>query len=537
MAEEKEVIKIEIEGGENIQKAKNSLSELKAELKAAKAAALNGDGAAAKRIAELTDKMDDLRDSTKSLQGSGIERLKNSFGLLTDGFKNFDGDKIKTAFKGIGTAMSAIPLILIIEGVKYLVENFDELSKGSGVLATTLRALGDAFTAVKDFITDSVGATDDYTRALEKQGEAIKTNSDELNAALNSQIAAFDRQIAVAKASGKSTVELEQAKQQAIIDTNLAVARQIQAFVEAGGEFDDEKKKLLTASLEAIKGAKVQEYVIEQNDLKGKTDLYKKHLDEKKKSSDELDAYNKKRAEDESNAEELQAQAAIDRDNAATQAKINNAVYTQEQIDAINAAASAKEYENSLKSIELNKERLSNELAATQQGLEGAQALSDIFFLIKSNKNKQAGKEDEAQAKKQFEVNKAFQIANATIQGAQAVLGAYSSGAALPVIGAIAGPLYAAAAGLVAIRNIAQIKATQFKGGSAGASSTPTTPTLPSANTNVPTINPANNNNTTTFTGNVNNNVPTTPTKVFVTEGDIRRSSERVDRLIDQATY
>lgn len=107
----------------------NSLKQLRLDLKAAQAAALNGDGKAAQRVAELKDKIDDLKDSTNSLQGSGVERLNTSMGLLTDAFQNFDIDKIKTGFKGIGAAMSAIPLILLIEGIKYLIENFDKVAK------------------------------------------------------------------------------------------------------------------------------------------------------------------------------------------------------------------------------------------------------------------------------------------------------------------------------------------------------------------------------------------------------------------------
>jgi len=107
----------------------NSLKQLRLDLKAAQAAALNGDGKAAQKVAELKDKIDDLKDSTNSLQGSGVERLNTSMGLLTDAFQNFDVDKIKTGFKGIGAAMSAIPLILLIEGIKYLIENFDKVAK------------------------------------------------------------------------------------------------------------------------------------------------------------------------------------------------------------------------------------------------------------------------------------------------------------------------------------------------------------------------------------------------------------------------
>lgn len=534
MATEKEVIQIEVDGGESVAKAKNSIAELKKELIAAKAAALNGDGAAAKRVAELTDKMEDLKDETNTLRGSGIEKLKNSFGLLTDGFKNFDGGKISTAFKGIGSAMKAIPLLLIVEGVRYLIENFDELSKGSGFLATILRAVGDAFEYVKNFITDLVGATDDSTRALEKQGEAIKESAEKAKEAIASQTAAFDRQIAVAKAAGKSTVELEKAKQQAIIDTNLAVARQIEAFVRAGGELDDEKKKLLSASLESIKNAKVQEYVIEQADNKQKTEAYKKSLEEKKKAKDELDAYNKKKAQDDLTAEQLQEQAARDLDRAA---RVEDEVLTQEQINAVKAAASAKAYEDELAESEkrkaLKKKEIEEGLALTSQSLQASQALSDAFFALKiQGANGDAKKELELK-KKQFQVNKAFAISNAIMSG---IMGVQSQLQAGPIIG----PILAGIVGVTAALNVAKIAAAKFDGGNIDTSggSTSSATTLPSANTNLPTINPAQNNqNTTSFTGNQNNNFQQGPTKVFVTEVDVRKSKDRVDKLIEQSVY
>ena len=107
----------------------NSLKQLKLDLKAAQSAALNGDGKAAQKVAELNDKIIDLKKETHNLTNTGIERLEASMGLLTEGFNKFDTKKIKDGFKGIGAAMSAIPLILIIEGVKYLIENFDKVAK------------------------------------------------------------------------------------------------------------------------------------------------------------------------------------------------------------------------------------------------------------------------------------------------------------------------------------------------------------------------------------------------------------------------
>jgi len=78
MATQKDVIQIDVAGGDKVKEATGYVENIRKELTKAKAAALNGDGAAAKRVAELTDKMEDLKDETRSLQGSGVEKLKNS---------------------------------------------------------------------------------------------------------------------------------------------------------------------------------------------------------------------------------------------------------------------------------------------------------------------------------------------------------------------------------------------------------------------------------------------------------------------------
>lgn len=133
----------------------NSLKQLRLDLKAAQSAALNGDGKAAERVAELKDKIDDLKDSTQSLQGSGVERLNTSIGLLTEGFANFDTDKVKTGFKGIGAAMSAIPIVLLIEGVKLLIDNFDKVKE---VVQNLIPSFKEQFNLTKELNAANVEA-------------------------------------------------------------------------------------------------------------------------------------------------------------------------------------------------------------------------------------------------------------------------------------------------------------------------------------------------------------------------------------------
>lgn len=209
----------------------NALKQLKADLKAAQSAALNGDGAAAKKVAELKDKIDDLKDSTKSLQGSGVEKLNTSIGLLTEGFSNFDADKVKTGFKGIGAAMSAIPIILIIEGIKALIENFDVVVKFAKNM------------------TDSFSDTERAVKAL-----TLSTEKDTVaNKALISQ---YDNEIKLLQAKGGSEKELTELKKKKLLVELAELQNSVRlryAKVQEVIANDDISESLLRASIAAAK--------------------------------------------------------------------------------------------------------------------------------------------------------------------------------------------------------------------------------------------------------------------------------------------
>ena len=537
---EKTVISIEVEG---TGKAINSIKELKAELKAAQSAALNGDGKAAKRVAELKDKMDDLKDTTKSLQGSGVEKISSGFSLLGQGFKDFDFDKIKTGFKGLGSAMSAIPIFLIIEGISYLVQNFDELSKGSGFLATILRSVSDAISWLVDGFTDLIGVTSESSRAIEDQGEAMVKANEKSQEALQATTSEFDRQLAVAKAAGKSTIEIERAKQQAIIDTNYEIAKGIEAQVRAGGEFTDEMKKQLSGSLEAIKNAKVKEYEITENDNKAKQEQYKKHLEEQNKirqdneklisentiAGAQIDKDNRKLIADDISAEEAEKlKLAKERDDAEYAALVKK---IQDEKDAAAQKLLIEKY------LQEQKQSLRN------ADLNNAAAVIGLFKQLTS-KNKEL-------QKVALVAENGIAIAKMIIANSASNVAVTAQGAALAV--ATGGASVAAAAALVIRNNIstgigvaASIAATAkalgaLGGGDAGSAPTLSggsgggSPSIPTSN-GTPSI-AAPTQNTTTFTGNVNNNFNQTPIKTYVVETDLRNSTNTIDKIKDQATF
>lgn len=80
-----------------------------------------------KAINETEGKIGDLKDSFQTLRGSGVERLTGSIGLLREGFLNADPEKLSIGLQGLKAAMSAIPIFLLIEGLKLLIENFQSI--------------------------------------------------------------------------------------------------------------------------------------------------------------------------------------------------------------------------------------------------------------------------------------------------------------------------------------------------------------------------------------------------------------------------
>lgn len=540
MAEEVVALKVDIQGTE---RSINSLKDLKAARKDLQNAFLQGDEQAIKSLKKLDDAMGDLQDATKSVQGDGVEPLRNSFRLFTEGLTNFDFGKIGTAFKGLGAAIKAVPIFLLVEGITYLITNFKELSEGTGIVAKALKPIGDLFTWITDKIyalTDAIGLTNSE---LDKMGEAVKTNADKAKEALSQQTAEYDRQIAVAKAAGKSTVELEQAKQQAIIDTNVAIVKQIEAFVRAGGVLDEEKQKLLTASLEAIKNAKVQEYVIEETAEKAKADLAKKASDERKKLMEEETAKRLEEIEKQRKYEEEQNRIRAEESKRITKEitdfQSNFLKQQKEESDNKYLEDQAKEErkakqkeEDAKKEIELERVKEQQKAEITTKSVQAAQALTNLYFEGQLRAAKGNADKEREIKKKQFNINKAFGITNAVIDGVRSVQAALTQ---TPPLSYVLAALNAA----LAIANVTQIASAKFddSGGGSGASGAnaiqgsvggASAPTIASPNNTVTQIDDK---------GMINKaKEEEKPQKVYVTESDITEKQKRVSLMENAAT-
>lgn len=198
--------------------ADTSLKGLKKELKELRDAQANvtqGSGEwkkLAKQINDVEGQLGDLNDSFTTLRGSGIERVNASIGLLGEGFRNFDTEKIKIGFQGVGAAMKAIPIFLIAEGVRLLIENFEEVTK-----------------FFKQFF-DVASEGEKNLKKLNKELEQTQQQNNILTKAIDSQIKVLEAQgaseerILALKAKGNQLRIKELEQQQAINKAKLVEA-------------------------------------------------------------------------------------------------------------------------------------------------------------------------------------------------------------------------------------------------------------------------------------------------------------------------
>lgn len=185
---------VEINTAINTAGSSESLRGLNKELK--NLIALQGQVAAgSKQYKALQDainktegKVGDLTDSFRTLRGSGVERLNSSIGLFREGLLNADTGKLTVGLEGIGSAMKAIPIFLLIEGARLLFENWDKVtevfSESAQQIRANERALIDLNIAVNanKVDTDALIITkENELKILEKQGGSLKDIIGKLN--------------------------------------------------------------------------------------------------------------------------------------------------------------------------------------------------------------------------------------------------------------------------------------------------------------------------------------------------------------------
>lgn len=502
--------------------------------------------------ANLNAKIDEV-NQTLGTGSSGIDKLGGSFSMLSEGLTSMNFDKIKTGFKGLGSAMNAVPLMLLVSGITMLMEKFDVFGKITEVITDVIYAF-----------TDAIGLTN---KADEKAAAAIVENAQKVQTAKEQQ---YDAEIKKAQAAGQSTKQLELDK---LKSTEDSIAKQVEAMKDLQikkGKLNDEEQKnydelqvnLLKASGDreakeiANNKAKVDEinaYNTFQSNIA--EDLRVAKLSEREKEIDAIRKASAAKLKELNDKEVFDYQQTGDmikqqiKENKETEKQINelaqieinkiNAKYNAEAAEKRKAAAEKEAAEilarqKSLEDAQLSltklavadklkveddginnlvlvldkatqkriddahKEKLQaewlekNKYDLAKQGLQSVQDLSDIFFLFKKSKAEKGSKEELELAKKQFNVNKALQLGMATIDGFKAIT---SILAQYPKFdGGIAMTAALIATGTASLATIAKIAATKFDAGGGGATGggggAAPMPSIPSP----PTIATSNNN-------------------------------------------
>lgn len=225
MAEESNVnININVKDGNALTDLRTKLRDIKSELLSLEP----GTVAYTKKLKELGEtqgKLKDLGDALR-IEGSAMERLRISTGLVGEGFKNLDLDKIKIGFSGISNAIKANPLLFLIGIITPLLEKFK-------VFEFLLGGISKAF----DALTDAIGFTN---KADEKASKSFIENKEKEKQALSDR---YDAEITLAKAAGKDVFNLEQEKRDALIKSTNDQLMDLRALYEKKNGFNDEELK------------------------------------------------------------------------------------------------------------------------------------------------------------------------------------------------------------------------------------------------------------------------------------------------------
>ena len=200
--------------------------------------------------------------------------------------------------------------------------------------------------------------------------------------------------------------------------------------------------------------------------------------------------------------------------------------------------------EETQKRIDAKNKEIEKGLQITEAGLNAAKGLTDLFFGLSLQKAKgNAAKELELK-KKQFKVEKAFNIVRATIDGVRSVQAALTQAPPLSYV-------LAAFNGVLAAANIAKIATAKFDGGgadggggggsvgSAGGAG-PSAAAAPVFNPQTFGINSGTSpsvNSSTTF-GNIGKQVSQMqPQKVYVVESDMTNTQKKVEVIQNRASF
>jgi len=411
-----------------------------------------------------------------------------------------------------------MPLMLIVDAYNYL------------------------FAAANKTETELEKGSRQNTERFNKRLAEIRAERAEQEKAHTERQEQFDRQIARYEAEGKSSYALRlsklediKAEKQAILQSNKDIiqatvdrytveaqlrGKSLEEFLTSIGISYDTQKEFLEESL------KDQEEAIYDADT-AIIDLKREHNEKLKAESDKLaadaEAARLKAEEDEEARQRKQIEDQMEL--AANKKKLLED--QKAEADKLREEESRQRIADAEAEIELEKEKQAAKRKLVEDYTNAVRDLTTSIFTLTNN----LGKKDEAsqlkRAKRQFEIKKALDMAEAAIDGTKAVLSTFANTPGGIIIKSVA----ATAAGVIAAAKIAAIGSAKFEGGGFDSNV--------SADSNVgdamqktgeqqPKVQDLNNASTI---------LNPEPQKVYVVESEMTAKQNKVKAIISEATF
>jgi hypothetical protein len=535
-----------------------------------------------KRAGEFKDKIKDASEAINANAGPAIESFGNNVSLLKDRFVNLDFEGVAQSFKAVGSNVASIKFGDIIGGIKQMGSAF--LSVGKALLTNPIFLIGATIAAAIVYAEDLLKLVDGVSDSESERAEIAKQNVVAQENALN----AISEQENVLKLQGKSERDILQMKiaqgKQAIEAAQISLEQQKQ-LRQQQIEAAQRNKTILSGLIQFITAPlqlllegfdqltqKARDWgVISEETYSNIGNLRDKFndtvsslvfdpeqvaadgqatVDEAQKTLDKLRnqqagfqlqvqaidkaASDKKKSDREKALEEQQKadEAELERrkklqgEFEKIESKgLEVSKRSKEELFAQSVEADKKRIEQE-KNYLANKQKLAEKDAERQKEIKAAEvqtASNTIGSLIALNEA--FGTQNGKLSKAAFERGKKLQIAQALIQTYQSATAAYSSQAAIPVVGPVLGGIAAAAAIASGIAQIKKIQSTTYE--------SPQVSTSTTANTGGGSVNQGGNPTPSLSLPNLNQ-AKQEPMRSYVIATDITRTTEAQNNIRKQ---
>lgn len=382
---------------------------------------------------------------------------------FADGIKSLSG--LTDGFKILGQVIKANPILLIASVLISIGVAAFALKDKIAFLGKAFDAAGKAISYVvqlgKDFL-DQTGLT---SFAMDDLADKMDRYSKKAMEGAELRQRAYKREIDLLKAQGKETFELEKKALWAKYDADNSRRDSLAKQRAIGKKFSEEEQKeydeLLYKILDTYNEIKILDAQKEQEDKK-----LAKERQERRKAEKEREAQEEKKKFDDA-WKEVEERAEFEakweekeREKKRHIEEVEEQYYRQKEKEAHDESVRMQKEADAQK-LALAKQIEQAKVQIQDQSLNASKALSDAFFSYQLNRAQKGSEAELEIRKKQFQVDKAFSIARATMDGIRAV---QTSLASAPAPWGVA---LAALNATLAAANVAKIASTQFDAGSA----------------------------------------------------------------------